>query len=24
MKVFLVFYIACVVITWAVYGRKRQ
>jgi NNP family nitrate/nitrite transporter-like MFS transporter len=24
MKVFLVFYIACVVITWAVYGRKRN
>ncbi len=23
MKVFLVFYILCVVITWAVYGRKR-
>ncbi|EPA9912426.1 nitrate/nitrite transporter, partial [Cronobacter sakazakii] len=22
MKVFLVFYIACVVLTWAVYGRK--
>lgn len=24
MKVFLVFYIACVVITWAVYGRKAK
>ncbi|ANI82775.1 NarK family nitrate/nitrite MFS transporter [Kosakonia oryzae] len=24
MKVFLVFYIACVVITWAIYGRKKQ
>ena len=24
MKVFLVFYIACVVITWAVYGRKQK
>ena len=24
MKVFLIFYIACVIITWAVYGRKRQ
>jgi NNP family nitrate/nitrite transporter-like MFS transporter len=24
MKVFLVFYIACVVITWAVYGRKTK
>lgn len=24
MKVFLVFYIACVVITWVVYGRKKQ
>lgn len=24
MKVFLVFYIACVVITWLVYGRKTQ
>ncbi|MDP1166033.1 hypothetical protein, partial [Klebsiella pneumoniae] len=24
MKVFLVFYIACLVITWAVYGLKRQ
>lgn len=24
MKVFLVFYIACVVITWAVYGRKNK
>lgn len=23
MKVFLVFYILCVIITWAVYGRKR-
>lgn len=23
MKVFLVFYIACVVITWAIYGRKK-
>ncbi|NUU66639.1 NarK family nitrate/nitrite MFS transporter [Enterobacteriaceae bacterium BIT-l23] len=23
MKIFLVFYILCVVITWAVYGRKR-
>ncbi|MDP8610732.1 inverse autotransporter beta domain-containing protein [Serratia marcescens] len=24
MKVFLVFYILCVVITWAVYGRKKK
>ena len=24
MKVFLVFYIACVVITWAIYGRKQK
>ncbi len=24
MKIFLIFYIACVIITWAVYGRKRQ
>lgn len=24
MKIFLVFYIACVVITWAVYGRKTK
>lgn len=24
MKVFLVFYIACVVITWLVYGRKQK
>ncbi|UXY13085.1 NarK family nitrate/nitrite MFS transporter [Kosakonia sp. ML.JS2a] len=24
MKVFLVFYVACVVITWAIYGRKKQ
>jgi len=24
MKIFLVFYIACVIITWAVYGRKTK
>ena len=24
MKVFLVFYIACVVITWAIYGRNSN
>ncbi|WP_250696842.1 hypothetical protein, partial [Escherichia coli] len=24
MKVFLIFYIACVVITWAVYGRHSK
>ena len=24
MKIFLVFYIVCVVVTWAVYGRKAK
>jgi len=24
MKVFLIFYIACVVITWLVYGRNTK
>ncbi|MFZ2609828.1 MAG: hypothetical protein WAX32_02100, partial [Raoultella planticola] len=24
MKIFFVFYVACVLITWAVYGRKQK
>jgi NNP family nitrate/nitrite transporter-like MFS transporter len=24
MKIFLVFYVLCVVVTWVVYGRKKQ